>query len=234
MKNILWFALKFPVCLECVTDVTSCRKRKPTHTLHRCCRLEPTQEGDQLDHQRHLTANSQSFGQPLPGGTGMLGNSSVQCAVATAASLASLSLLGLLCLRCKRKSKTIHEDAQIYNPHTFQREGSRFAVMQSKRVTKTNQMITSSNEDVCPRAVAGSPPRSWEHIYVDPLPVTVYENELTPLKMKVADPVVTYYANVVGAALINNDADDYENSEFLAQNAHQLENDLLYENEKAA
>ncbi|KAM9781772.1 uncharacterized protein ACBT44_022832 isoform 3-T4 [Syngnathus typhle] len=79
----------------------------------------------------------------------MLGNSSVQCAVGGVASLALLSLLGLLCLRCKTKSK-IHGEAQIYNPHTFQREGSRFAVMRSKTVTKANQMTPSINEDIYP------------------------------------------------------------------------------------
>lgn len=39
----------------------------------------------------------------------MLGNSIVQCAIATTASLASLSLLGLLCLRCKRKPSKLPE-----------------------------------------------------------------------------------------------------------------------------
>ncbi|XP_061659434.1 uncharacterized protein LOC133491821 isoform X2 [Syngnathoides biaculeatus] len=165
--------------------------------------------------------------------SGMLGNSSVQCAVATVASLALLSLLGLLCLRCKRKSKTIHEEAQIYNPHTFQREGSRFAVMRSKTVTKSNRAIATSNEDLT-AAVAASPTRSLEHIYVDPLPVTIYENERTPLRTKVVDPPNTDYANLPGATLTNDDADDYENSHFLEQKAQQLENDLLYKNEKAA
>ncbi|XP_077360877.1 uncharacterized protein LOC144006083 isoform X2 [Festucalex cinctus] len=166
----------------------------------------------------------------------MLGNSGVQCALATVASLASLSLLGLLCLRCKRKSKTIHEEAQIYNPHTFQREGSRFAVVRSKTVTKANQMSRSSNVDVCPAiyAVAASPPGSWEHIYVDPLPITVYENEQMPSRSKAADPDTSHYANLAGAALTNDDADDYENSEFLAQKSHELENNFLYVNEKAA
>ncbi|XP_077403326.1 uncharacterized protein LOC144036503 [Vanacampus margaritifer] len=166
----------------------------------------------------------------------MLGNPSVQCAFATVASLTSLSLLGLLCLRCKRKSKTIHEEAQIYNPHTFQREGSRFAVMRSKAVTKANQMTPSSNEDVCPEiyAVAASPPRSWEHIYVDPLPITVYENEQMALRIKAADPSMSHYANLAGVALTDDDADDYENSEFLVQKGHELENNFLYVNEKAA
>ncbi|XP_057677187.1 LAT2 domain-containing protein [Corythoichthys intestinalis] len=167
----------------------------------------------------------------------MLGNSSEQLAVVTFALLASLSLLGLLCLRCKRKSKTIHEEMQIYNPHTFQRGGSRFAVMRSKTVTKANQMTPSSNEDAYPAvySVAVSPVGSWEHIYVDPLPITVYENEFTPLMMKGGNPAIAHYANVdVVARKIDDDADDYENSDFLAQHAQEQESGLLYQNERAA
>ncbi|XP_061558021.1 uncharacterized protein LOC133415719 isoform X2 [Phycodurus eques] len=215
MKNILWFALRFPACLECVTDVTSCCKRKPTYTLHRCCRLEPTQEGDQLDHQRYAG----KFERAVCGSN---------CCVAGLAES-----VGPAVSKMQEKVQDHTRRCSNIQPAHI-REGSRFAVMQSKKVTKSNQTITSSNEGVCPRAVAASPPRSWEHIYVDPLPVTVYENELTPLKMKVADPAATYYANVDGAALINDDSDEYENAGFLAQNAHHLENDLLYENEKAA
>ncbi|XP_061659436.1 uncharacterized protein LOC133491821 isoform X3 [Syngnathoides biaculeatus] len=138
------------------------------------------------------------------------------------------------------------------------REGSRFAVMRSKTVTKSNRAIATSNEDLT-AAVAASPTRSLEHIYVDPLPVTIYENERTPLRTKVVDPPNTDYANLPGATLTNDgrrrrcigfnprpkrrtspsrrvaaDADDYENSHFLEQKAQQLENDLLYKNEKAA
>ncbi|KAM9781771.1 uncharacterized protein ACBT44_022832 isoform 2-T3 [Syngnathus typhle] len=182
----------------------------------------------------------------------MLGNSSVQCAVGGVASLALLSLLGLLCLRCKTKSK-IHGEAQIYNPHTFQREGSRFAVMRSKTVTKANQMTPSINEDIYPAiySVAESPTRIWEHIYVEPLPVTVYENEPMPSRIKDCDAATGHYANCSGESPENNaggrgvafnqravspphaDADDYENSAFLAHNACKLENDNWYENEKA-
>ncbi|XP_019729313.1 uncharacterized protein LOC109518098 isoform X3 [Hippocampus comes] len=156
----------------------------------------------------------------------MLGNSIVQCAIATTASLASLSLLGLLCLRCKRKPKTIHEEAQIYNPHTFRREGSRFAVTRSKTVMKANQMTPSSNEGACPAlyAIAASPPRIWEHIYLDPLPTTVYENEQMASRIRDADPTEAHYANLADAAPTDDDADDYENSEFLAQKAHRPEN----------
>ncbi|XP_019729304.1 uncharacterized protein LOC109518098 isoform X2 [Hippocampus comes] len=132
----------------------------------------------------------------------MLGNSIVQCAIATTASLASLSLLGLLCLRCKRKPKTIHEEAQIYNPHTFRREGSRFAVTRSKTVMKANQMTPSSNEGACP----------------------VYENEQMASRIRDADPTEAHYANLADAAPTDDDADDYENSEFLAQKAHRPEN----------
>ncbi|XP_051902474.1 uncharacterized protein LOC127588022 isoform X3 [Hippocampus zosterae] len=166
----------------------------------------------------------------------MLGNSIVQCAIATTASLASLSLLSLLCLRCKRKPKTIHEEAQIYNPHTFQRGGSRFAVTRSKTVMKANQMTLSSNEGACPAlyAIAGSPPKIWEHIYVDPLPTTVYENEQMASRIGDADPTEPHYVNVADAAPTDDDADDYENSDFLVQKACGLENDLLYENQQEA
>ncbi|XP_049598505.1 LAT2 domain-containing protein isoform X4 [Syngnathus scovelli] len=159
----------------------------------------------------------------------MLGNSSLQCAVGGVASLALLSLLGLLCLRCKTKSK-IHEEAEIYNSHTFQREGSIFAVMRSKTVTKANQMTPSINEDVYPAtySVAGSPTGYWEHIYVEPLPVTVYENE--HLRTKDCDGATAHYANYAGGSPANYGADDYENFTFLAHNARKLENDNWYEN----
>ncbi|XP_068509192.1 LAT2 domain-containing protein isoform X2 [Syngnathus scovelli] len=135
----------------------------------------------------------------------MLGNSSLQCAVGGVASLALLSLLGLLCLRCKTKSK-IHEEAEIYNSHTFQREGSIFAVMRSKTVTKANQMTPSINEDVYPAtySVAGSPTGYWEHIYVEPLPVTVYENEHLRTKgglSKVTDQLIAFSERLTSCRL---------------------------------
>ncbi|XP_077448391.1 uncharacterized protein LOC144068062 isoform X2 [Stigmatopora argus] len=166
----------------------------------------------------------------------MVGNSGERWTVVTVALLTSLSLFAFLCLRCKRKSKTIHEEPQIYNPHTFQREGSRFAVMRSKTVTRANQIAPSSNEDTfaAEYSVPASPIRSWEPIYVHPLPITVYENDnVTPLMIKGRDPATAHYANVgVVAEKNNDDANDYENSAFLAQQAQEQDSDLLYQNER--
>ncbi|XP_051902471.1 uncharacterized protein LOC127588022 isoform X1 [Hippocampus zosterae] len=116
------------------------------------------------------------------------------------------------------------------------RGGSRFAVTRSKTVMKANQMTLSSNEGACPAlyAIAGSPPKIWEHIYVDPLPTTVYENEQMASRIGDADPTEPHYVNVADAAPTDDDADDYENSDFLVQKACGLENDLLYENQQEA
>ncbi|XP_076607062.1 uncharacterized protein LOC143333026 isoform X2 [Chaetodon auriga] len=117
----------------------------------------------------------------------MMGSSGLLAAVLAVVSVVSLSLLSLLCLRCKRKSKIIHEEHQIYNPQTFQRAGSVFAVTQSKTVTRTNQITSASVETLedfptadeqsdyqnISEAQTGSP----EHTYVAPLPISVYENE---------------------------------------------------------
>ncbi|XP_077596911.1 uncharacterized protein LOC144212700 [Stigmatopora nigra] len=164
----------------------------------------------------------------------MVGNSGERWTVVTVVLLTTLSLLALLCLRCKRKSKTIHEEPQIYNPHTFQREGSRFAVMRSKTVTKANQIApSSSNEDsfAATYSVPASPIRSWEPIYVHPLPITVYENDnVTPLMIKGWDPATAHYANV--AEKNDDDTNVYENLAFLAQQAQEQDNDLVYQNER--
>nr|XP_057942142.1 LAT2 domain-containing protein isoform X2 [Doryrhamphus excisus]XP_057942143.1 LAT2 domain-containing protein isoform X2 [Doryrhamphus excisus] len=162
----------------------------------------------------------------------MLGSSSVQCTVLTVVSLASLSLLCLLCLRCKKKSipaDMIHEETQIYNSQTFQSGRSRFTVMRSKTVIKANQIPPcASNEDFNAAtgmySMAASPPRGWEHVYVAPLPFTVYENDtISPLKMKDADPLMGDYANIPAVAPKNEDDEDYENSEFLAQRTLEVE-----------
>ncbi|XP_072230808.1 uncharacterized protein [Leuresthes tenuis] len=71
-------------------------------------------------------------------------NISLLAAVLTVVSVASLSLVSLLCLRCKSKKKIIQEENHVYDPQTFQRGGSKFAVMGSKTVTRTNQLSSTA------------------------------------------------------------------------------------------
>ncbi|XP_078142953.1 uncharacterized protein LOC139920075 [Centroberyx gerrardi] len=171
----------------------------------------------------------------------MIGNSSLLGAVLTLVSVASLSMLSLLCLWCKRKTKIIHEENQIYDPQTFQRGGSRFAVMRSKTVTRPNQIPPTTIEaPVEPaqiaQAVNEEQPKyqnvtdaqmeSFEPTYVAPLPISVYENivEIEAEKND-ADPNPSVYENFITSLSINNDDDDYENSEFLDQVVKQEEDD---------
>ncbi|XP_033507245.1 uncharacterized protein LOC117272424 isoform X1 [Epinephelus lanceolatus] len=179
---------------------------------------------------------------------GMIGNSSVLAAVLTAASVLSLSLMSVLCLRCKKKSKVIHEENQIYDPQTFQRGGSMFAVTRSKTVTRANQITpttvesreepdnfsTAADDDYqnISEAQTGSP----EHTYVDPLPLSVYENENAQTQKGVteADQNPGVYANIIQSLLLKDDDDDYENSAFLDQVVQQQEDsepDYVNENE---
>ncbi|KAM9332194.1 uncharacterized protein KZ484_017358 isoform 1-T1 [Pholidichthys leucotaenia] len=165
----------------------------------------------------------------------MTENSSVLAAVLTAVPLC---LLTLLCLRCKRKPKIIHEENQIYNPQTFQRGGSKFAVMQSKRVTNTNQMSSTSVEapeeddyqeceergdyinitDITSSAPASqSISSSLEHDYVAPIAASLYENDKTINGIVDDDQGPGVYGNVFPSLTIKEDEDDYENSQFLNQ-----------------
>ncbi|XP_034463377.1 uncharacterized protein si:dkey-183i3.6 [Hippoglossus hippoglossus] len=124
---------------------------------------------------------------------GMLGNSSVLAAVLTVVSVVSLSLLSLMCMCCKRKTKVIHEEDHTYDLQTFQRGGSIFAVMQSRPVTRTNQ-IPSTTVDIQeePSQDAADDQSDYEnikqvftpahhtgrleHTYVSPIPNAVYGN----------------------------------------------------------
>lgn len=168
----------------------------------------------------------------------MIGNSSLLAAVLTVVSVVSLSLLLLFCLRCKRKSKIIHEEHQIYNPQTFQREGSMFAVTRSKTVTRANQItpttIETRNEwnESSPAAtdnqsgygnIRDAHTGSLEHTYVDPLPMSLYEND-EQNKKRISDHDPSVYANISP-----DDEDDYENSEFLKQQEDE-EPDYVNEN----
>ncbi|XP_026226722.1 uncharacterized protein si:dkey-183i3.6 isoform X2 [Anabas testudineus] len=160
--------------------------------------------------------------------TGMIGNSSLLAAVLTVASVVSLSLLSLLCLRCKRKSKIIHAEHQIYDPQTFQRGGSVFAVMQSKTVTRANQITSTAietyEEDFSPAATDDQSDyenvtdgTDVDHMYVDPLPASLYANDQNQKTITGADQNPDVYANVYTSLTIKDDEDDYENSEFLDQ-----------------
>ncbi|KAK5619068.1 hypothetical protein CRENBAI_001727 [Crenichthys baileyi] len=157
---------------------------------------------------------------------GMIGDLSLLAAVLTVVSVMSLSLLSLLCLRCRKKSTIIHEETQIYDPQTFQRGGSKFAVKSSKTVTNTNQMSSPSEKtsgylafqedqteeqdyenvsDVsCCVPAVKSISSSLEHDYIDPIAAPWYGNGMNRLPEVDLDPGV--YGN------ISTEADnDYEN-----------------------
>ncbi|XP_060912456.1 LAT2 domain-containing protein isoform X2 [Labrus mixtus] len=173
----------------------------------------------------------------------MVGNFSVPAAVLTVASVLSLSLLSIFCLRCKKKSRSIHEEHQIYNPQMFQRGGSRFAVTQSKTVTRTNQITTPTEEtrnqfeeitteEIDEQSNYGNITEahtgSAEHTYVAPLPIIIYENERSENRITGTNLSPDVYANVPPS--INDDDDDYENSEFLKGQEEEEEPDYVNEN----
>ncbi|XP_034539456.1 uncharacterized protein si:dkey-183i3.6 [Notolabrus celidotus] len=164
---------------------------------------------------------------------GMIGNSGVLTAVLAVVSVLSLSLLSLFCLRCKKKSKIIHEEHQIYNPDTFQRGGSRFAVIRSKTVTRASPLsanpvesghrfeeyphLTDGNDDPSDyQNIGEAHTGSAEHTYVAPLPITVYENENTKKQITDMNQALDVYVNVPSFS-VNDDEDDYENSQFLQE-----------------
>ncbi|XP_044225542.1 LAT2 domain-containing protein isoform X2 [Thunnus albacares] len=169
---------------------------------------------------------------------GMIENSNLLAAALTVASLMSLTLL---CLRCKKKSKIIHEEVQIYNPQTFQRGGSRFAVTQSKPVTRTNQITSITDETTedyeefpsdamdesdyqnITEAQTGSP----EHTYVAPLADSLYENEEMRKNANLAPSV---YGNI-DAFPNGGDDDDYENADFLELAGEEEDDEPDYVNE---
>ncbi|XP_068455901.1 LAT2 domain-containing protein [Clinocottus analis] len=168
----------------------------------------------------------------------MIGNSSPLAAVLTVVSVMWLSLLSVLCLRCKRKSKIIHEEHQIYNPQTFQRGGSVFAVTRSKTVTGANMIASTAAEtrqefeDFSTAAMdeqsdyenlSNAQTGSMEHTYVAPLPTSMYENEQSAIRTD-ADQTPDVYANVHTLSS-KDDEDDYENSEFLDQVVQEQKDD---------
>ncbi|XP_053298198.1 LAT2 domain-containing protein isoform X2 [Pleuronectes platessa] len=161
----------------------------------------------------------------------MLENTSVLAAVLSMVSVVSLSLLSVLCICCKRKTKVIREEDHTYDLQTFQRGGSIFAVMQSRPVTRTNQIPSttldiqeepsqdaaddqSDYENIKHVVTAAHHTGRLEHTYVSPIPNAVYGNDMVQKDENDADQTM--------------DEDDYENSEFLQQ---QEDDELDYVNE---
>ncbi|KAF6738205.1 hypothetical protein FQA47_000515 [Oryzias melastigma] len=146
--------------------------------------------------------------------------SSLLTAVLTVVSVVSLSLLSLLCLRCKRKSQTIHEDSQVYNPQTFQRGGSKFAVVRSKTVNRSYQISPTTEEVPEEAAFPEVPDQSdYQNVtefpfksspeYVAPIGISEYENTRNDSDQNQED-----YENIFNSEPVEED-EDYENSSFL-------------------
>ncbi|XP_054907229.1 uncharacterized protein LOC129373372 [Poeciliopsis prolifica] len=173
---------------------------------------------------------------------GPMGDSGPLAAALSAAAVLSLSLLSLLCLRCRKKSTIIHAESQIYDPQVFQRGGSKFAVVRSKQfinLTRANQMssIETAGESALPDdqteeqdyenvSDLQTNSSSLEPDYVAPIGETLYVNEKSSLPDAELNPGV--YGNVFPSLLITED-DDYENTEFLEQQAND-EPDYVNEN----
>ncbi|XP_023818480.1 uncharacterized protein LOC111948665 isoform X3 [Oryzias latipes] len=128
--------------------------------------------------------------------------SSLLTAVLTVVSVVSLSLLSLLCLRCKRKSLTIHEDSQVYNPQTLEvPEEAAFpeAPEQSDYQNITDFPFKSSPD------------------YVAPIGISVYENTTND-----SDLNQDNYENIFTSEQVGED-EDYENSSFLNNVVEELD-----------
>ncbi|RVE64213.1 hypothetical protein OJAV_G00144400 [Oryzias javanicus] len=159
--------------------------------------------------------------------------SSLLTAVLTVVSVVSLSLLSLLCLRCKRKSQTIHEESQVYNPQTFQRGGSKFAVVRSKTVNRSYQ-ISPTTEEIPEEAAFPevSDQSDYQNItecdpeYVAPIGISDYENTRNDSDQNQED-----YENILSPEQVEDD-DDYENSSFLDKVVEAEESDYVNENEE--
>ncbi|XP_059207689.1 uncharacterized protein LOC131986646 isoform X2 [Centropristis striata] len=65
-----------------------------------------------------------------------------------------------------------------------------------------------------------------EHTYVDPIAISVYENDKqTTRGLSGADETPAVYGNIITSLSIKEDDDDYENSDFLEQIAQEQEDD---------
>ncbi|XP_008299268.1 linker for activation of T-cells family member 2 [Stegastes partitus] len=146
-------------------------------------------------------------------------SSSVLVVVLTVMSVASLSLMSLLCLRCRRKSKIKEVESQIYDPQTFQRGGSKFAVVRSTTVTRANQIMSTPVEtpEEMESPAVQTLSSSLEHDYVAPIAISVYANEPTEVTMDENDHSPSDYENVFPSIQMTDDEDDYENTQFLDQ-----------------
>ncbi|KAL0994509.1 hypothetical protein UPYG_G00123180 [Umbra pygmaea] len=160
---------------------------------------------------------------------------SLQGIVLAIVTLSSVSFFCILCLWCQKKTKIIHETNQIYDHQTFQREGSRFAVMRSKTVTRPNQIIrdlpptplentSQSVDEEQPKYenVVTAQRGSFEPTYVDPIPALVYQNLDESTKKNTRDSETDgdqyAYENVFPSfhtVTRDSDGSDYENSDFL-------------------
>ncbi|XP_029374593.1 uncharacterized protein LOC115053875 isoform X3 [Echeneis naucrates] len=164
----------------------------------------------------------------------MIGSLNFLAVMLTVTFTASVSLLSLLCLRCKRRSKVIQEENQTYHLQTFQRGGSVFAVMQSKAVTRTNHISSATvasqetfsqdlnddqadYENISQTGIPHIAMAPAESLYVAPLPNAVYENAQSETTTNDAEQVQGVYANFIQSLTIDEDKEDYENSEFLSQ-----------------
>ncbi|XP_029374592.1 uncharacterized protein LOC115053875 isoform X2 [Echeneis naucrates] len=110
-----------------------------------------------------------------------------------------------------------------------QRGGSVFAVMQSKAVTRTNHISSATvasqetfsqdlNDDQADyENISQTAMAPAESLYVAPLPNAVYENAQSETTTNDAEQVQGVYANFIQSLTIDEDKEDYENSEFLSQ-----------------
>ncbi|XP_060792152.1 LAT2 domain-containing protein isoform X2 [Neoarius graeffei] len=157
----------------------------------------------------------------------MIEVTSQQGAVLAFLSVSTMSFICALCICCRKKSKIVQENSQLYIPHVFHREGSRFAVTRSKTVTKTNQMgttpcsssgnlaDTSNSQLNSPQDTGSSYQNIPKEVCVEPTYVHPIAN--SPQQKSALDDDTGDYANIFRTQHIQHDSDsyDYENAEFL-------------------
>ncbi|MED6263648.1 hypothetical protein CHARACLAT_006621 [Characodon lateralis] len=173
---------------------------------------------------------------------GMISDLSPLAAVLTVVLVISLSLLSLLCLRCRKKSTIIHEEAQIYDPQTFQRGGSKFAVKSSKTVTNANQMSSPSaktsgylafqedqtEEQDYQNVSVKTLSSSLEHDYIDPIACPLYGNGNNKLPAVDLNPGI--YGNVFESMKVTESMEGTEDNDYENISVHQDEPDYVNEN----
>ncbi|KAJ7996967.1 hypothetical protein DPEC_G00224020 [Dallia pectoralis] len=155
----------------------------------------------------------------------------------TVLGILTVTSFSVFCLWCRRKTKIIHEENQIYDPQTFRREGSRFAVMRSKTVTRPNQIIRDlpatpveqkpeelNAEQHNYQNIAKAQMSRFEPTYVHPIPAYVYQNVDESINEKTVNsetdtdqPYENVFPSSVEIITNSDENSDYENSEFLEQ-----------------